>query len=73
MKVHLSSSSLVVRVKIVLVKLEKRIDDFQEKELLYQFLMGLDSDFNVIKTQILATKPTPNLGTAYHLVAKDER
>lgn len=35
--------------------------------------MGLDNNFNVIKTQILATKPVPTLGTAYHVVAEDER
>ncbi|KAJ0951185.1 putative RNA-directed DNA polymerase [Helianthus annuus] len=47
--------------------------EHQEKEKLYEFLMGLDNEFGVIKTQILATKPTPALGTAYHLVAEDER
>nr|GEV48079.1 putative reverse transcriptase, RNA-dependent DNA polymerase, Gag-polypeptide of LTR copia-type [Tanacetum cinerariifolium] len=31
------------------------------------------SDFNVIRTQILATKPVPTLGMAYHMVAEDER
>ncbi|XP_035844952.1 uncharacterized protein LOC118491357 [Helianthus annuus] len=51
----------------------KRLVEHQEKEKLYEFLMGLDSEFGVIKTQILATKPTPVLGTAYHLVAEDER
>lgn len=35
--------------------------------------MDLDNDFNVIKTQILATKPVPTLGNAYHMVAEDER
>lgn len=40
---------------------------------MYEFLMGLNSEFSVIRTQILATKPTPSLGTAYHLVAEDEQ
>lgn len=31
------------------------------------------SCFNVIRTQILATKPIPSLGAVYHLVAEDER
>ncbi|XP_024974841.1 uncharacterized protein LOC112512947 [Cynara cardunculus var. scolymus] len=44
-----------------------------KKKRLYEFLMGLDNGFRVIKTQILATQPTPGLGTAYHLVAEDER
>nr|XP_043616027.1 uncharacterized protein LOC122587938 [Erigeron canadensis] len=51
----------------------KKINEHQEKERLYEFLMGLDSEFTVIKTQILATKPVPSLGTAYHLVVEDER
>nr|GFC71921.1 hypothetical protein [Tanacetum cinerariifolium] len=45
--------------------------EHQEKEHLYEFLMGLDTEFTVIRTQILATKPTPSL--AYHMVAEDER
>nr|GFB88750.1 Gag-polypeptide of LTR copia-type [Tanacetum cinerariifolium] len=51
----------------------KRINEHQEKEHLYEFWMGLDTEFTVIKTQILATKPTPSLGTTYHMVAEDER
>ncbi|KAJ0720224.1 putative RNA-directed DNA polymerase [Helianthus annuus] len=35
--------------------------------------MGLDPEFTVIRTQILATKPIPSLGNAYHMVAEDER
>nr|GFB09382.1 Gag-polypeptide of LTR copia-type [Tanacetum cinerariifolium] len=51
----------------------KKINEHQEKERLYEFLMGLDAEFTVIRTQILATKPIPSLGTAYHMVAEDER
>jgi Na+-translocating ferredoxin:NAD+ oxidoreductase RnfG subunit len=40
---------------------------------MYEFLMGLDDDYTVLRTQILATKPTPGLGTAYHMVSEDER
>nr|GFA09693.1 Gag-pre-integrase domain, Gag-polypeptide of LTR copia-type [Tanacetum cinerariifolium] len=35
--------------------------------------MGLDDQFSVIKTQILAMKSTPTLSTIYHLVAEDEQ
>ncbi|GJZ80943.1 putative RNA-directed DNA polymerase [Tanacetum coccineum] len=49
-------------------ELSEKIVEHVEKERLYEFLMGLDNDFNVIKTQILATKPIPTLGTAYHMV-----
>nr|GFB81763.1 Gag-polypeptide of LTR copia-type [Tanacetum cinerariifolium] len=54
-------------------ELGKKITAHLEKQKLYEFLMGLDSDFNVIRTQILATKPVPTLGTTYHMVAEDER
>ncbi|KAJ0457906.1 putative transcription factor interactor and regulator CCHC(Zn) family [Helianthus annuus] len=54
-------------------ELSKKVIQHLEKERLYEFLMVLDSDFTVIKTQILATKPTLTLGVAYHMVAEDER
>ncbi|KAJ0587257.1 putative retrotransposon gag domain-containing protein [Helianthus annuus] len=54
-------------------ELGKKITEHIEKERLYEFLMGLDVDFNVIKTQILATAPLPILGIAYHMMAEDER
>ncbi|KAI3714737.1 hypothetical protein L6452_21696 [Arctium lappa] len=53
--------------------LGKRLVEVKEKEQLYEFLLGLDGDFGTIRTQILAMKPTPSLGTAYHLVAEDEQ
>ncbi|XP_024990710.1 uncharacterized protein LOC112524996 [Cynara cardunculus var. scolymus] len=51
----------------------KSLDDLREKEKLYEFLMGLDSEFSIVRTQILALKPTPSLGSTYHLVAEDEQ
>ncbi|KAJ9538193.1 hypothetical protein OSB04_030926 [Centaurea solstitialis] len=54
-------------------KLGKRLEELKEKERVYEFLMGLDDQFAVIKTQVLAMKPTPNLRTTYHLVAEDEQ
>lgn len=47
--------------------------ELREKERLYKFPMGLDSEFSVMRTQILAMNPIPSLGNAYHLVAEDER
>lgn len=35
--------------------------------------MGLDSEFSIVRTQILVLKPTPSLGFPYHLVADDEQ
>nr|GEW77549.1 putative reverse transcriptase, RNA-dependent DNA polymerase, Gag-polypeptide of LTR copia-type [Tanacetum cinerariifolium] len=53
--------------------LGKKLTELKGKERTYEFLMGLDDQFSVIKTQILAMKPTPDLSAAYHLVAKDEQ
>ncbi|KAI3796118.1 hypothetical protein L1987_38782 [Smallanthus sonchifolius] len=51
----------------------KKLTELREKERLYEFLLGLDAEFGTIRTQILATQPTPSLGTAYHLTADDEQ
>ncbi|KAI3736523.1 hypothetical protein L2E82_26344 [Cichorium intybus] len=51
----------------------KRLNESKEKERLYEFLLGLDDVFSTVRTQILTSKPTPTLGTAYHLVAEDEQ
>jgi len=51
----------------------KSLRELKEKEQLYEFLMGLDGEFSIIRTQILATKPIPSLGNAYHLIAEDEQ
>ncbi|XP_024982943.1 uncharacterized protein LOC112519181 [Cynara cardunculus var. scolymus] len=53
--------------------LGKKLVELKEKERTYKFFMGLDSEFSVIRTQILAMKPTPSLGMAYHLVDEDEQ
>ncbi|KAL7591444.1 hypothetical protein Lser_V15G33019 [Lactuca serriola] len=45
----------------------------REKERLYDFLMGLKEEYNAVKTQILSTNPSPNLGVTYHLVSQDEQ
>nr|KAJ0221014.1 hypothetical protein LSAT_V11C200080010 [Lactuca sativa] len=50
--------------------LGKRLVEEKEKECIYEFLMGLDDVFCIVKTQILSTKPMPSLGTCYHLVPK---
>ncbi|KAK1427490.1 hypothetical protein QVD17_16176 [Tagetes erecta] len=51
----------------------KSLSELKEKEQLYEFLMGLDGEFSIIRTQILATQPIPSLANAYHLVAEDEQ
>ncbi|XP_023757972.2 uncharacterized protein LOC111906436 [Lactuca sativa] len=51
----------------------KQLNEVKEKERTYEFLMGLDDEFSVIRTQVLAMKPTPSLAATYHLVAEDEQ
>ncbi|GKB75215.1 putative RNA-directed DNA polymerase [Tanacetum coccineum] len=51
----------------------KKTNELRENEKLYQFLMGLDAEFAVIKIQILVMNPIPTLGNTYHLVADEER
>nr|GMD59534.1 Integrase, catalytic core [Ipomoea batatas] len=46
--------------------LSKNYAELREKEQLYDFLMGLDEEFNTVKSQILSTRPIPSLGVAYH-------
>ncbi|XP_023764037.1 uncharacterized protein LOC111912534 [Lactuca sativa] len=52
--------------------ISKQLNELREKERTYEFLMGLDKDFAVIRTQVLAMKLTPSIGTVYHLLAEDE-
>ena len=51
----------------------KKLSARQDKERLYEFLLGLDAEFSTIRTQILAMQPIPTLGASYHLVAEDEQ
>ncbi|KAJ0568794.1 putative RNA-directed DNA polymerase [Helianthus annuus] len=51
----------------------KKITDSKDKERLYEFLLGFDNEYSTIRTQILAMKPIPSLGEAYHLVSEDEQ
>ncbi|GJU66909.1 putative RNA-directed DNA polymerase [Tanacetum coccineum] len=51
----------------------KRLNEFKEKERLYEFLMGLDGDFSTIRTHVLSIKPTPTLGEAYRLASEEEQ
>ncbi|XP_076941272.1 uncharacterized protein LOC143610768 [Bidens hawaiensis] len=51
----------------------KTVCDLRDKERLYEFLLGLDSDYSTIRTQLLAMKPTPTLHEAYRLVSEDEQ
>nr|KAJ0214683.1 hypothetical protein LSAT_V11C400195050 [Lactuca sativa] len=51
----------------------KQLNEVKENEKAYEFFMGLDEDFAVIRTQILAMNPTPSLGTIYHLVAENKQ
>ena len=50
------------------VELDKR----RKKELLHQFLMGLDdSIYGTVRSNILSTRPLPNLNWAYAMVVQE--
>lgn len=51
----------------------KQLIEMRDKEHLYEFLMGLDESFGIVKTQILSTRPMVSLGAAFHIVSEDER
>lgn len=44
-----------------------------EKEKIYQFLMGLDPEYGMIRSSILSTEPLPSLRRIYSIVVQDER
>ncbi|PKI55586.1 hypothetical protein CRG98_024034 [Punica granatum] len=44
----------------------------REMEKSYQFLMGLTSEFNTIRSTILGIEPMPSLNKVYNLVANEE-
>ncbi|CAL1377370.1 unnamed protein product [Linum trigynum] len=44
-----------------------------ESERLFDFLLGLDDAYSVVRSQILSTKPTPSLAEAYQTVAAEEQ
>lgn len=53
--------------------ISKEITRFRDKEILYDFLMGLNEEYNTVKTQILSSDSLPTLGVALHLVSQDEQ
>lgn len=50
-----------------------RILDAENRSRLMQFLMHLNSDYDVVKSQILATKPLLNVNKAYQIVLQVEK
>nr|KAJ0222898.1 hypothetical protein LSAT_V11C200060820 [Lactuca sativa] len=54
-------------------RINKEIAKLRDKERLYDYLVGLDEEFNAVKTQILSSSPLPTLTAGYHLVSQDEQ
>ncbi|CAL1400087.1 unnamed protein product [Linum trigynum] len=52
---------------------KQRQREAKEGERLFDFLMELDDAFSTVRTQILAMKPIPSLGEAYHLIMNEEQ
>lgn len=54
-------------------EVERTIAEARDRDLLYDFLMGLNEEFGTVKTHILSTKPLMSVSAAYHLVSEDEK
>lgn len=50
-----------------------RILDVENRSRLMQFLMRLNGDYDVVKSQILATEPLPHVNKAYQIVLQVEK
>ncbi|EOA17762.1 hypothetical protein CARUB_v10006150mg [Capsella rubella] len=50
----------------------KRAKEAREKEQRYEFLMGLNSDFDLMMTTIMLKTPPPSLYQAYNMVKQTE-
>lgn len=53
--------------------LSKAVEKAREKEMVFDFLMGLDEVFNTVRSHILSIDPLPSLGRVYAIVAQKEK
>ncbi|PKI47133.1 hypothetical protein CRG98_032475 [Punica granatum] len=51
---------------------QARLMAYKEKEKLHQFLIGLNPEFQTIRSQILSMEPLPNANRAHSIAANDE-
>ncbi|KAL5818430.1 hypothetical protein ACOSQ4_022272 [Xanthoceras sorbifolium] len=51
----------------------KAIQEYQQQEQVYQFLMGLNESYSSIRSQILAMDSLPSLGKIYSLLLQEEK
>lgn len=51
----------------------KKLNDFDAEEKLMQFLLGLNSSFENVISNILATDPLPSINRAYYIVQQNEK
>ncbi|KAK9100545.1 hypothetical protein Scep_023975 [Stephania cephalantha] len=45
----------------------------RDKDMVFDFLMGLDESFGTVRSQILSIDPLPNLGRSYAIIAQEEK
>ncbi|KAF3607293.1 hypothetical protein DY000_02046057 [Brassica cretica] len=53
-------------------EIKKRAEEAREKEERYAFLMGLNEELSLVRTQIMIMDPPPSLKEAYSLANKAE-
>lgn len=51
----------------------KKMQEMQEEEKVFDFLMGLDETYKTVRSQILSVEPLSSLGRACAVVAQDEK
>ncbi|EOY05030.1 Cysteine-rich RLK (RECEPTOR-like protein kinase) 8 [Theobroma cacao] len=51
----------------------KKMEDMQEQEKVFDFLMGLDDTFSTVRSQILSVDPLPSLGKTSSIAAQEEK
>lgn len=51
----------------------KAVEKLREKEMVFDFLMGLDESFNNVRSHVLSIDPLPSIGRVYALVAQEEK
>lgn len=49
----------------------KMMNNFREKERMYEFLMGHDDNFCMIRIQIIAVSQSQSLKNYYHLIVEN--
>ncbi|WRX26120.1 Retrotransposon gag domain - like 10 [Theobroma cacao] len=51
----------------------KKVQIMREEDKVYEFLMGLDDSFSIVRSQLLSIESQPSIGRAYVVAAQKEK